>query len=411
MRCVYRTACLVCLASVVAGCVPLPVSTVALHQRTERPVALTSAATVNGGSFIAPAFDASGDLLAVYDSGSDRILILRSADLAPLRTLQATRRPRRLGFSPGGHYLIVEAHAGWIEDHLRGKPATGTVDIHSPAAVRDAVQRAEIWKLETAERVLDFACDAVVASEPKGGWLWARNRAITPGYRSSPLLAVFFSGDESEFSALCWNGVRQRWNGRTWQRLDDIPPPGSWSRAAGLGSAYYWDRRQAQPRRLPGRCAPTLQPVFTVSADGSRMAVVCGKGLGHALHVWDLAASSEIPLQGTEFGLARGGPLIRESGLALSSDGRYLAAALLELAEALVVTPIPAPLGVSRSDLRLWDVATGKELAAVPIDDLIASADYFRGVDLAISPDNAKLAVAGVRLRIYRMSDLGAGPR
>ncbi len=47
----------------------------------------------------------------------------------------------------------------------------------------------------------------------------------------------------------------------------------------------------------------------------------------------------------------------------------------------------------------------------MPIDDLIASADHFRGVDLAISPDNAKLAVAGVRLRIYRMSDLGGGPR
>jgi hypothetical protein len=47
----------------------------------------------------------------------------------------------------------------------------------------------------------------------------------------------------------------------------------------------------------------------------------------------------------------------------------------------------------------------------VPIDDLIASADRFRGVDLAISPDNAKLAVAGVCLRTCRMSDLGAGPR
>ena len=411
MRYLFRATCRVCLVVVVAGCVPVPVSTVALHPRAERPVAVTSAASVNGGAFVAPVFDSGSERLAVYDSGSDRVLILRSDDLTPLRTFNPARRPRRLSFSPGGHYLVIESQVGWIEDYLRGKPASSTADIHSPAAMRDDIQRAEVWRLETGERVLDIACDAVVTSSPKGGWLWARNRAITPGYRSSPLLAVFFAADESELSALCWNGIRQRWDGRTWERLGDIPPPASWNRAAGLGSAYFWDRRLGQPGRLPGKCAPIQQPVYAVAGDGSRMVVVCGKGLGHALHVWNLGAASEIPLQGAEFGLARGGPLIREGGLVLSTDGHYLAAALLDLAEALVVTPIPAPLGVSRSDLRLWDVDTGKELAAVPLDDLIASADYFRGVDLAISPDNAKLAVAGVRVRIYRMSDLGAGPR
>ena len=93
-----------------------------------------------------------------------------------------------------------------------------------------------------------------------------------------------------------------------------------------------------------------------------------------------------------------------------STGGRpWLAAAVLHMSEALVVVPLPLPLAVSRSDLRLWDVETGRELAAVPIDELAATADYFRGVDVAISPDNAKLAVAGSRLRIYRISDLGAG--
>jgi hypothetical protein len=37
------------------------------------------------------------------------------------------------------------------------------------------------------------------------------------------------------------------------------------------------------------------------------MIVVCGKGVGHALHVWNLNASSEMPLLGAEFGLASGG--------------------------------------------------------------------------------------------------------
>jgi hypothetical protein len=39
---------------------------------------------------------------------------------------------------------------------------------------------------------------------------------------------------------------------------------------------------------------------------------------------------------------------------------------------------------------------------------LVTPADHFRGVDVAFCPDNAKLAVAGSHLRIYRMSELGA---
>jgi hypothetical protein len=40
---------------------------------------------------------------------------------------------------------------------------------------------------------------------------------------------------------------------------------------------------------------------------------------------------------------------------------------------------------------------------------LAFDADYFRRVDLAVSPDITKLVVGGRQLRIYRISDLGTG--
>ena len=76
-----------------------------------------------------------------------------------------------------------------------------------------------------------------------------------------------------------------------------------------------------------------------------------------------------------------------------------------------MVSRLPAPLGISRSDLRFWSLEDGRELVSVPLDDFVFHADYFRGVDLAISPDSTKMAVGGRQLRIYRISDLATGTR
>lgn len=179
----------------------------------------------NHGVYSLPAFDVSGGLLASYDSGSDLIHILRSSDLTPIDRLKPTRWPRRLGFPPAGHFPVIETHQGWVDDHLQGKAAHSRVDIDSPEAVRDDIQRVEIWNLQTGQVIKDLSCDAVETVAPEGGWLWARRWAITPGYRSSALLEGHFPADETEFSILCWNGVVQRWDSRSWKRLGDIPPP------------------------------------------------------------------------------------------------------------------------------------------------------------------------------------------
>ena len=137
---------------------------------------------------------------------------------------------------------------------------------------------------------------------------------------------------------------------------------------------------------------------------------VCNKGIGHAVRAWDLGSGQEIPLADADFGLTRGAPIIRSEGVALSPDCRYLAVALLDQMEALLPNVLLIPAGISRSELRLWSLEDGRELVSVPIDDLVIYADYFRGADLAFSPNNATPAVGGRRLRIYRLSNLVGCP-
>lgn len=439
----WSTACLFCLILAVSGCVPVPVSTVPLHPRQERPFAIESAPSLNGGIFSSPAFDSSGTLLATYDAGEDRLRILRVTDLSISDSHEPARRPRRLSFSPGGGFLVIEAQQGWVEDFLDKGVLSQGADIGSADAIRDDIQRVEVWNLRTGHTIPNLSCDAVSLSKPEGGWLWAKHKTITPGYRSSAILAAYFSSDEKMFSMLCWNGVLQRWDSLTWTRLADIPPPPFWDGLMALSSArwlagenaatrsadgriailrvreksfgfpttYLWDQNTALARPLPGDCATRLQPVFALSRDASRIVVVCNKGLGHAIRAWNLETGQEISLDDAVFGLTRGAPLIRGEGVTLSPDGRHLAVALLDLMESLVVGPLPTAAGISRSDLRLWSLDSGKELAAVSLDELAGFNDYFRGVDLAFSPDSTLLAVGGRRIRLYRVSDLAGGPR
>jgi len=425
-----------------AACIPIPVSTVPFHPREERPVAVESATLVNSATFSSPTFDTSGALLAVYNSSVNRVQILRSADLTLLDEHEPKRRPRRLGFSPRGNYLVIEAHQGWIADYLNGIDLSSPVEIDAPGAIRDNIQRAEIWDLPSDQTISELSCDAVITSEPKGGWLWAKNTAITPGYRSSALLEAHFSADENEFSMLCWDGVQQRWDSHSWQRLEDIPPPPFWnalmslttakwladndvaSRSAdgrfialrireenfGFGTMYIWDKNVSEIHQLAGECDSRLQPIYAMSHDGMKMVAICNKGLGYSLHSWNLASERRILLKNADFSVGSN-PTIRGEGVAVSPDGRYLVVALLDLAEVLLVAPIPAPFVAARSDLRIWSLDDGEELVSVPIDDLSIGGVSLRGVDLAFSPDSARLAVVGTQLRIYQMSDLDTSSR
>lgn len=436
------------LATVVSvtGCVPVPVSMVPLHPRVERTPLVETEVAANGGNYSRPAFDRWGETLATYDSGLGQIRLLRAADLSQLNSHKPARWPRRISFSPQAGFLVIEGYSGWQDDFLRGKPVPHGGNIHSEDATQDDIQRVEVWNLRTGRAILDLSCDQVIVGKPQGGWLWAKDTVVVRGFRSSPVLAAYFSGDEKVFTLLCRDGTRQRWNSESWNRLEDLPPPPLWNPFTGFGEALVVPQNRKSPqenevsmvlrrigkahqkrasllvlnpqggeeRSLPGICSTSLQAAQAVSGDVRNYAAICIGILSHELRAWDLDAEEEVPLEGGSFGLTSGAPPIRGPGLALSPDGSYLAAAAIDLVKYLLVTPVPtAAFASARSDLRLWrrePRAGWRELDTVSLDDLAVNADYLRGVDLTFSPDGSILAAAGARLRLYRMSDLAGGP-
>jgi WD40 repeat protein len=437
----HFTPSLVCTMILAFGCapVPIPMSTVILQSRAERPFVLESAESEKGGVFSSPAFDPSGEFLAVYDSGSEMVRIFSMSDMTPINAIKPSRWPRRLSFSPGGRFLVIEGWQGWIEDSFRGKPFLNGVAIDSPEAIKDDVQRVEVWDLRTGRTVPDLACDAVAIDPPEAGWLWARKTAVLPGLRSSALLLAHFTSDESELSALCWNGVQQRWDSRTWERLETVQPPlfweeltrrmkpGQWTgdsasgrsadgrfavvsvreKSFGFRTTYIWDRNEIDAQPLPGDCGTMGLPAYLLSGDGSRIVLICSNGMGYSVRAWDLVSGREIPLKNADFGVLRGGdPLPHAQSVAMSPDGRFVAGAL-NLHVAMMGTGT-----IDRIDLKLWSMEQDLEPVTVPIDDLSRSfRNYFFGIDLAFSPDSSMLAVCGTKLRIYRVSDLDAAPQ
>lgn len=428
--------------TVLHGCVmvPVPVSTDLLHPRAARAVAVEVLATTPHGTFSAPAFDHSGDRLAVFDSSTHDIQVRRTDDLSLVASVKPDRWARRLTFSPSGRFLIAETYADWIDDHIRSFDERRDWDLRA-REYQDNVQHAEVWAIDSGQRLAAVNCDGVQTSDPQHGWLWAREKTIVPGFKTSALLAARFTTDESTLEVRCWTGVSQRWDTTTWTRLPDRAATPAWTNlmrhtpAATLadegssavssdgssllvralepgqsfGTAYLWPSSAQVPRRWPADCALRQLPVQSLSEDGHSAAALCNSGLGYAVHVWETQSGQDRPVPGADFGLMKGGALIRSAGVALSPDGRYLAVAVLSATQMLLVTPLPGLVGdVERSDLRLWRLSDNAEIASMPVDDLIGSASHFRGVDIAISPATDRLAVAGRKLRLYRMVDLDA---
>jgi YD repeat-containing protein len=422
------------IAVLLGGCVavPVPVSTVPLHPRQPAPAAVESAPTEPGGRYHALAFDADGQRLAAHDTGSGRVRLFDPASLAPLQDVLPVRLPRRLGFSPEGGWLVLQAHDGFISDHLAGRARPERVDIDAPEAMLDMIERVEVHGLRGEQPLVDLQCDEVHTVPPQGGWLWARRWAINPGARISSVLDATVSADDTTLTLLCEGGREQRWDLRTGARLADGAPPGfgpalrlAGSRTSSPDGAvialalyapgqppkqvHLWDRRTDILRPAPGKCPLGEVPRQALSADGRRIVLLCEHGLGQAIRVWELDTARERPLKKAGFGLAGGLPVLRADGVAISPDGRHVAAALVSLMSGMVVSPLlpGTALGLERSDLRIWRVDDGREVAAIDIDDLVVHpTDALRGIDLAFSPDGRLLVLAGKRLRVFRWEDL-----
>jgi len=432
----------------ISGCVPVPVSTTILHPREERPVAVESPFLKYLETFSVPAFDANGTRLAVYDSDNDLVKIFRSSDLTLLMSIHPERIPTMLKFSTGGNFLIIKTYPDSLDGYRKGlrsernfgtKPGSRhDIHIDSPEAIADSIQRAEIWNLQTNQIVHNLRCDMSITSKPTSGWFWKSNSVIYRGDRSSPILDPDFSADEKEFSMLCWDGMRQRWESKNWKRLENLPPPPFWvnltkfmnnaqwlldndilSRSAdgriallrirqksfGLPILYLWDRSSNEIRPFPKECSSWFQPNYALSGDGKRAIVICNEYLSHAFHVWNLELGKEMPLSNANFGILTGN-VLRSDGVAISPDGKYLAVALIGQVGAVVANPLLIPAVITYNDLRIWDIERGEEMVSLPIDDLIISPNYFEGIGLAFSPDSTMLAVTGKKIQIFRVSDL-----
>lgn len=400
-----------CAILAITGCVPVPVNSVPLHFREDRPVAVESAPLENG-AYALPTFDSTGNLLAVYDSGSDSVKVLRSSDLSLLSEIKPKNRPVRLYFSPLNNFLIIQTLL-----------KSSIVSARNP--MMSEYEKVEVWNLKDGRLILNTGC----ASVPY-------------------LLESYFSANEEKFSILCENGTRQSWETTSWQSIENLPTPHFWEEILpsdesvksrytkarssldgrfialqfyliGARDSNYksyitrWDTNTNLAHEIPFDCRhDQFLPFQNLSSDGNIIAIICLRSVGLSMRVWDYSLGKEVPLDDARLGILSGAGIdvqIREEGVALSPDGRYLAVAILNLDKMLIGSPfvlmgIP-PIVLHRSDLRLYGLDQHRELIAIPIENLL-----YKGIDLTFSADSSMLAIADKRIRVYRLRDLITKP-
>jgi WD40 repeat protein len=135
------------------------------------------------------------------------------------------------------------------------------------------------------------------------------------------------------------------------------------------------------------------------SPDGTRIA--SGGSLDRAVRVWDVATGRQLWASKTWLEVAQqrnsgGGHNRSISGLAFSRDGRRLVSATggiertsMPIGEGGVHPDMPNDI----PDLKVWDVATGRELLSLTLPDKTEA--------LALSPDGEIVAVAFGQSKIY----------
>jgi WD40 repeat protein len=126
----------------------------------------------------------------------------------------------------------------------------------------------------------------------------------------------------------------------------------------------------------------------TFSPDGTRLAA----GGGTGVFIWDLASGEDLALLSGHIG--------RVSSVAFSPDGQLLASA---------DTQMPSRMGnkfdvpqIKPTSVKIWNANTGKEVRS--LDDGFDNGAY----SVAFSPDGKRLATAGIRQPV-RVWDVASG--
>jgi WD40 repeat protein len=338
-------------------------------------------------AFLCLAFSPDGKMLAA--AGDD--LRVRFWDAATGKEARSWRYPWRVGriaFAPDGKTLALGSCAIRFRDVASGKE---TLTLAGPPNAVDAVAFSEDSK------TLITACEGGAT----GTWDAATGKPLAPprappnGYAHMPRIALpaALACDGRRAAAVGKDRAVWVWDTATGRRLSRFgSPPGSLSRAGfspdgkRVAAAHLdkklrlWDAATGQQLRewdgapdqdLRQFGAPyqgVYAPVF--SPDGRFLATMHPN---NSIRVWEAATGKEVRVLRWQSEGA--------NCLAFSPDGKWLASGH---------TAANDPTGRFRKDgilIRVWDVATGRPIRAIP-------GDWYMTRTVVFSPDGRALAVA-----------------
>lgn len=315
--------------------------------------------TAETGLYKQVAFDQSGAYLAAHDILRGRLDIYSTRDLHRIASHKLKMwQTNSLQFSPDGSYLAIDSER------------------------QDTI---EIWRIGSNETVASLHCG------------------------KSRILAHAFSAQTDSFAALCADGTLRRWETRSWQPIATDPAPRFWSELKISKFTPVSFSPKGDILVIPGdrillwnvdtretSSSPALCKVFVVFATDpglKNIAVACQDDWGMVIKAWYLANGQEIALQQAEFAVMRylvSADFDHAPSMAFSPDGRYLAATLTA----------SGPIRRT-SEIRLWDITTGKLLWTRPAYE---PADA--GPPVAFSPDGEMLVTGGNRVQLFKVRSL-----